>query len=113
MASTSSKIPRILAVVGVVIGFVLMAVWWYVYKYDPFHLPTTGSFSEPMPLKVLEYLTSILCPGSLLQILTMDTGVAMACLMWIIAALINGPLYYAIGLIIAALMKRGRAGGPV
>jgi hypothetical protein len=119
MTLTTSRVPRRLAVIGIVIGFGLMAIWWYIDKYDPFHLPTwqqaqsMGNFSAPPLLKFLQDLTLALCPGSFLHVVTMDMGNAMTYLTWAVASLLNGPLYYAIGLIIAALMKRGQGTSPV
>jgi hypothetical protein len=114
MALTPSSVPRRLAAIGIVIGFGLMMIWWYVDKYDPFHLPTwqqaqsMGNFSAPPLLKFLQDLTFVLCPGSFLHVFTMDMGNVTTYLTWTAAALLNGPLYYAIGLVIAALMKRGQ-----
>jgi hypothetical protein len=119
MALTTSKLPLRLAVLGILIGFGLMATWWYVDRHDPFHLPTwqqaqsMGNFSAPPLLKFLQDVTFVLCPGSLLHVFTMDSGNVMTYLTWTVAALLNGPLYYVLGLIIAALMKGGRGTSPV
>jgi len=113
MTRSTSKVPRTLAVIGIVIGFGLMMIWWYADRYDPFHLPTwqqaqgMGNFSPPLLLTVLEDLTFVLCPGSFLHMFTMDWGNSMTYLTWMVAALLNGPLYYVIGLVIVAVMKRG------
>jgi len=94
------------------VGFGFMAASWYVYKYDPFHLPTVqqaekmGSFSEPTLLRLFHDLTFVSCPGSFLFFFTMDMSDTANCVMWVVVALINGPVYYCVGLILAALMKR-------
>ncbi len=109
-----SKLPRRLAIFGIVVGFLFMAAWLYVSRYDPFHLPTLeqargmGNFSEPLPLEIFEDATFALCPGSFLHIFTMDAGSAMTCLTWTAAALLNGPIYYGIGLAVARLLKGRR-----
>jgi hypothetical protein len=114
MALSKSRLPRKLAVIGIVIGFSLQGAWWYVYKYDPFHLPTLqqaqnmGNFSAPPLMTALEDLTFVLCPGSLLHVFTMDMGETITSLTWTVAALLNGALYYAIGLGAVALVRRGR-----
>jgi hypothetical protein len=114
MALTRSRIPQRLGMIGIITGFGLMTIWWYVDKYDLFHLPTwqqaqgMGNFSEPPLYKFLEDLTFALCPGSFLHVFTMDMGNVATYLTWSIAALLNGPLYYAIGLLIAALTKRNK-----
>ena len=112
-----SKLPRRLAVVGIVVGFAFMGIWWYIDKYDPFRLPTwqqaqtMGNFSAPPWLRLIENLTFVLCPGSFLHLLTMDMGDSMTRLTWVLAALINGLIYFAVGVILAALM-RGRRQMP-
>ena len=119
MALTTPKLPQRLAALGIVVGLGLMATWWYVDKYDPFHLPTwqqaqsMGNFSAPRPLKFLQDVTFALCPGSLLHVFTMDSGNVMTYLTWIVAALLNGLLYYLIGWVIAMLMKGGRGTSPI
>jgi hypothetical protein len=106
-----SKVPRRLAAIGIFIGFGFMAIWWYVDRYNPFHLPTReqaqtmGNFSAPPALRFLEDVTFLLCPASFLHIFTMDTGSTMTYLTWVIAALINGFIYYFVGLILASLLK--------
>lgn len=113
-----SKLPRRLAAVGIVIGFAFMAIWWYIDRYDPFHLPTwrqaqtMGNFSAPPLLRLIEKLTFVLCPGSLLHLFTMDMGESTTHLTWVLAALINGPIYFTVGVVLAALMK-GRRQMPV
>jgi hypothetical protein len=34
-----SKVPIRFAGTGILIGFILMGLYWYDYKYNPFHLP--------------------------------------------------------------------------
>jgi hypothetical protein len=112
MPLTKSRLPRTLAVVGVAIGFGLMATWWYVDKYDPFHLPTwrqsqtMGNISAPASFRFLKGATFILCPGSLLHIFTMDMSDNAIYAAWVLAALLNGPIYYAVGMVIGLIMNR-------
>ncbi len=89
-----------------------MALYWSDYKYNFFHLPTSaeaetmGNYSAPPLYRFLEDVMFALCPGLFLQVLTMDTGDAVGAFMWVLAALLNGPIYYCLGLIIVAVMKR-------
>jgi hypothetical protein len=107
-----SKVPRRLAVIGIIVGLVFMATSWYVYKFNPFHLPTAeqvkgmGSFSEPALSRLFDDMTFVFCPGSFLFFFTMDMSDTANYIMWVIVALINGPIYYCVGLILAALMRR-------
>jgi hypothetical protein len=113
----ASNLPRRFAVAGIVLGFVFMALHWYEYKYNPFHLPsseatqTLPSYSAPPLYNLVENGMFVLCPGLLLQVFTIGTGDRVAWIMWVLAALVNGPIYYVVGLILAALMK-GRSHVP-
>ena len=115
MSTTKSTLPRRLALIGIIVGFGFMAASWYVYKHDPFHLPTweqaekMGNFSEPLPSRLFHDATFVFCPGAFLFFFTMDMSDSANYVMWVVVALINGPVYYCLGLILAALIKhRGR-----
>jgi hypothetical protein len=105
------KLPRRLAIIGIIVGFGFMTASWYVYKYNPFHFPTAeqaekiGNFSQPRQSRVFDDLTFVFCPGSFLFFFTMDMSDTANYLMWVVVALVNGPVYYCVGLIFAALMK--------
>jgi hypothetical protein len=94
------KLPQKFALVGTVIGFTLMGLYWYDYKYNPFHLP------PPPPIySFLEKAMYLLCPGLLLQVFTIGTSDRLGWTMWILAALLNGPVYYLAGLAFVAIVK--------
>jgi hypothetical protein len=94
------KLPQRFALAGLFLGFAWMGLYWYDYKYNPFHLP------PPPPLyNFLEKAMFVLCPGLLLQIFTIGTSERLGWIMWVLAALLNGPLYYCAGLALAGIMK--------
>lgn len=96
-------LPRRFALAGIVLGFTLMRLYWYDYRFNPFHLP------PPTPLYTfLEKAMFVFCPGLLLQAFTIGTTDRLGWMMWVLAALLNGPIYYGVGLIFAALKKRAR-----
>jgi hypothetical protein len=98
----SSKLAQRFALLGILIGFTAMGLYWYDYKYNPFHLP------PPPPIySFLEKAMYVLCPGLLLQVFTIGTSDRFAWAMWILAAFLNGPVYYLVGLVFAAVMKGG------
>jgi hypothetical protein len=105
------KLPRRLAIIGIIVGFGFMTASWYVDKYNPFDLPTVeqaekmGNFSQPMLSRVFDDLTFVFCPGAFLFFFTMDMRDTANSVMWIVVALINGPVYYCVGRISAELMK--------
>jgi ABC-type uncharacterized transport system permease subunit len=109
-----SKLPKTLGIVGVAIGFGFMAISWYVYKYNPFHLPPAsaasqpGNYSAPPLDNLLDDLELTLVPGIWLTLLTMDLGNVVGEIMWVLAALINFPIYYGLGWAIVAIWDRIR-----
>ncbi len=106
---TRSKLPRRFAVLGIAVGLTFAALYWYDYTYNPFHFPTwekaPPNYSAPPVYQFLEKLMFTLCPGLLLQIFTIHTGTLVTLTMWAFAVLVNGPIYYCAGLILARLMK--------
>jgi len=97
-----SKVPPRFAMAGWLIGFVLMGLYWYDYKYNPFHLP------PPPPLyHFFENAMFVVCPGLLLQFFTLGTSDRLGWVMWGLASLLNGPIYYVVGLIFATIMRKG------
>jgi hypothetical protein len=117
----NSKLPRALAITGVVVGMTLMLVWWYVNTYDPFNLPTVEqvnkspeSYSTPWAYHALETITTFLCPASATNALAIHVPAAVSLGIWIVAALINAPIYYGVGLVIEAIsrMAHGRLTHP-
>jgi hypothetical protein len=65
-----------------------------------------GSFSEPWLLSLFERLTFVFCPGAVLFFFTMDMSDVANYLIWLVVVLINGGVYYCLGLVLAVLMKR-------
>ena len=111
-----SKLPRVFAGCGVLIGFALMLMWLYIDKYNPFHLPTVEavqampSYTAPALYHYLQTSTFILCPAALLLNFTIHAGLFMNCLVWVVAAFLNGPLYFAVGLAVRKAWTKLGAG---
>lgn len=105
-----------LAIAGVVVGLGLLAASLYIAKYNPFHLPTTleqaremGSYSEPAMLSFLQDASVVLCPGLVLELPLSDAaGYRWQLFIWVLAAAINGVLYYWLGRGIVAVRARFR-----
>lgn len=89
-----------------------MAAYWLDYKYNLSRLPTSAEtqvhpgLQAPAWYIVADKLMVVLCPGLLLQTIPVDGSVWFALVLWVLAALLNGPIYYCIGLIFAVLTKR-------
>jgi len=94
------KLPTRFALAGIAIGFTFMGMYWFDYRYNPFHLP------PPPPLyNLLEKAMFVLCPGLFLQFFTIGTSDRLGWAMWVLAALLNGPIYYLVGLLFVAIVK--------
>ena len=97
MAASTSKLPRILATVGVGVALGLSGIWWFASAYSPFLVDTTF----------------VLCPGSALGFLSEDMGWRIQLVTLIVEVAINGVLYYWLGWGIVALGERfRRSRGP-
>jgi len=106
----ASKLPRRLAAVGVAIGFAFWALWWYDLAYNPFHMPTTEQlqgrpYDAPPLYSFLEDLMYALFPGLVVRFSGLGALEHHAWIVWVVAALFNGAIYYCVGLIIATLTR--------
>lgn len=108
-----SKLPRTLAIGGLVVGFLLMAMWWYIDTYNPFHLPTveqvhsipTG-YSPPVLYRFLENLVFTLLPALWLSVFTIHAPAVVNYSIWAFAVLVDGAILYCAGLLINAIRAR-------
>ena len=98
----ASRRPMKFALVGIVIGFAFMGLHWFDYRFNPFHLPP-----PPLLYRLIEKAMFVLCPGLFLQVFTIGTSDWLGWVMWVLAALLNGPVYYLVGLLFAAIVKGG------
>lgn len=104
------RLPKMLAIVGIVIGFASMAAEWCILTYNPFHLPSANAtlsrnYTEPMIASLVDGIIYGSTPGTFL-IFGFDGSAAWFA--WGLAALLNGFIYYWIGRGIAALTGRGQ-----
>ena len=82
----------------------LFPIWWSAITFNWFHLPTP---EEPKLMSLLEDTMFTLCPPLVLEVLASgSTGYAVPLFIWVVAALLNGVLYYCIGLAVVALGVR-------
>jgi hypothetical protein len=115
---TASKLPLRLAGVGIAVGFAFMAMNWYDLRYNPFHMPTSDQlwqvhYTVPPLYWFLKELAYVLCPALFPgAFFAMDLGERVGWIVWVVVALLNGPIYYCAGLGIAALMRYVRQRAP-
>jgi len=106
------KVARRLALAGIAVGFAFMALSWAVDKYNLFHLPTeeqlqgVPSYTEPVGSRLFDDAAFVFCPGSVIALMPMDLSTSAQLVVWVVIALLNGPIYYCVGLIIGSLMAR-------
>ncbi len=97
-----STLPRRLAALGIAVTFALAGVWWFINTHNLF--AGVSSF--------LEDVTFVLCPPEFpLGFIAMDMSARGQLVAWIIAAGMNGALYYWLGRGIVALRERFRRDG--
>jgi hypothetical protein len=115
---TTSKLPRTLGIAGLLIGLCLMATWFYIEIYNPFHLPTvqqlqdmTSSYSPPPLYSLLKEIIFIFLPVMSLSVFTIHAGPAANYALWILAFLTDGLILYCVGLLINVLTSRAGAHG--
>ena len=90
-----------------------MGAYFCDYKFNPFHFPTAAQtislpdgFSAPLLYKILERCMWVLCPGLFLQIFTIGASDIMGWIMWTVAVLLNGPIYYSLGWVLLSISAR-------
>jgi hypothetical protein len=105
------NLARRFAVVGVAVGVTIILLWWFDMTFNPFHLPTLEqappNYMQPLARRIMVDSFFVFCPGICLQMFTIGIGGWFSWVMWILAALLNAPIYYGIGLVIGVLLKRG------
>lgn len=109
-------LARKFAYIGIAVGVGAALLWWSVQMFDPFHLPISGhvpsNYRAPHMYWIINDGLFVLCPGVLLQAFTLEMRGWFSWVMWILAVLLNGPIYYVIGLAVGALTGRGHRGKP-
>lgn len=110
-----SNLARKFGLIGFAVGAAAVLIWWLVQVSNPFHLPIVGhappNYKEPLLSRVIDDTIFVLCPGTFLQVFTLEMSGWFSWLMWILAVLLNGPIYYAIGLLVGVLLKSESAVG--
>ena len=109
-------LARRFAYIGIAVGAGAVLLWWSVHIFNPFHLPTTSNVPPDYRAPHLYWFINdgvfVLCPGALLQAFTLEMRGWFSWVMWTLAVLLNGPIYYVIGLAVGALIGRGHRGKP-
>ena len=110
---TRSRLPRVFGAIGILVGCAFMVAYLYTLHYNPFHFPTWEQAQHlpdysPPPLYhfLFERLMFVLVPGLLLQFFSIGVDGWFATVMWIGAVLLNGPIYFAVGFLLQALVRR-------
>jgi hypothetical protein len=100
------------AIVGIIVGIAVMAGYYYDLQYNPFHLPTweqarnNPNYSTPRLYTFLHQLIFVLVPGLLAFLFFIGIGGWPAIALWFFFVLLNGPIYYVVGLALLWVLKR-------
>jgi hypothetical protein len=114
--SKPRNLPRAFALVGIAIGCLCVLAYWLDYTFNPFNLPTVGSlgssdyYSAPWAHKFLHNLIFVLCPGQFLHLFTIGIGGPFVWVVWFLGVLLNGPIYYLVGLLVSNIKASWRSG---
>src|SRR5579864_3680658 len=106
-----AKLPKRLGLAGIAIGLGFMTFAILDYEYDFFH------GSPPEAYSFIGTLAYTLVPGMWVGMFTFDMGNAAGVIAWVLASLLNFPIYYYLELAISAIWgklesRRSRAGAP-
>jgi hypothetical protein len=110
-ALSAKRLGLYFAVAGVTIGFFFMAYFLLSEKCNFFNFPTTEApINTGNPTAQAFYRWSIdfmtiLCPGLNLMIFTIDATAGVNYSLWVISALLNGPIYFCLGLLVAGALN--------
>jgi hypothetical protein len=75
-----------------------MGLYWWDYKWNPFHYPTwevaqtLTVFPTHRVHDFAEKAMFVMCPCLFIQVFAIGTGDAFALVLWVLAALLNGPI---------------------
>jgi len=113
--SKSRNFPRTFALAGIAIGCLCLLAYWLDLTFNPFNLPTAGSmaphgYSAPWTYKIFHDLIFVLCPGQFLHLLTIGIGGPVVWVVWFLGVLLNGPIYYLVGLLVSNIKASWRSG---
>jgi hypothetical protein len=76
-----------------------MGMYWLDYRFSIFHPQSAIS-------RFFDKAIFVLCPALVLQVFTIGASDRLGWVMWLVAVILNWPLYSVVGLLLAALMKR-------
>ncbi len=112
--SNPRNLPKAFALAGILLGCLVLLVYWLDFKLNLFNLPTAGSspsknHSTPWAYEIFHELIFILCPGQLLHLFTIGLGDTVSWLVWCLGALLNGPIYYVVGLLVSNIRASMRS----
>jgi hypothetical protein len=93
--SNSRNLPRAFALAGIAIGCLCLLAYWLDYTFNIFNLPTLLIF--------------VLCPGQFLHLFTIGIGGPIVWVVWGLGVLLNGPIYYLVGLLVSSIKASWRS----
>ena len=65
-----------------------------------------ANYNAPPIFWVFRKATDVLCPGLVLGIVTMDMVASDNLIMWLVAIIVNGAIYYCLGFAVRAVASK-------
>ena len=105
------RMARRFAIVGLLVSILFFSFWALEYKFNFFHLPTAenpplGNYRQPASRMLVQKLNSIVCPPLVIMVFGMDMGLSANLFLATVVVVMNGALYFILGLIVGSLWKK-------
>lgn len=103
--------PDGLPLLGYLFRFYFFSFWALDYKFNFFHLPTadnvpTRSYTQPASRVLVQRLNFIVCPPLVIMAVGMDLGASANLLLATVVVVVNGALYFILGLLVGLLWDK-------
>jgi hypothetical protein len=108
---TRLRLARRFAVVGLLVSILFFSFWALDYKFDFFHLPkanhvSSRNYDPPASRSLVQRLNFILCPPLVIMVVGMDLGASANLLLATVVVIMNGVLYFILGLLVGLLWDK-------
>ena len=105
------RVARRFAVVGLLVSILFFSFWALDYKFNFFHLPTadnvpTRNYTQPASRVLVQKLNFIVCPPLVIMVVGMDLGASANLLLATVVVVVNGALYFILGLLVGLLWDK-------
>jgi hypothetical protein len=108
---TRLRLARRFAAVGVFVSILFFSFWALDYKFNFFPSPTgnyvsSRHYEPPASRALVQRLNFILCPPLVIMVVGMDVGASANLLLATVVVIMNGALYFILGLLVGLLWDK-------